>query len=152
MLWRESYATRILRDVECPVTQLVSLDGNLHLPESCVWVGGFGFQALADQGVWWRLFQSDFPSDPQVLKVFVVDRASGAEISTADSLVPGSESSRCLLAEDPNEFWQNLVHPDTESRGFAALIRGSQIPLLMIGPPTEDAWEEFSNSWRSFKT
>jgi hypothetical protein len=22
------------------------------------------------------------------------------------------------------------------------------IPLMMIGPPTEDAWEEFSREWR----
>jgi hypothetical protein len=149
MLWRESYATRILRDVACPVVQMVNLDGSQEFPEVCIWIGGFGFQALADQGVWWRLFQSDFPNDPLVRKVFIVERVSSQETAMADSLVPGSEASRCTLGEDANGFWKNLVQPDQENRGFAALIVGNQIPLLMVGPPTEEAWEEFSEAWRT---
>ncbi|MBS1700687.1 MAG: hypothetical protein JST12_03430 [Armatimonadetes bacterium] len=145
MLWRKHYETRILRDLPCPVTQLVALDGDSKNYESEVWIGGIGFAALAEQEVWWRLFQSDFPNDERVRRVFVVESADAKTVETALSLIPPSQSSRTLLALDLNQAWQRALETD---QGLTALIEGGRIPLAMTGPPTEDAWELFHDEWK----
>lgn len=149
MLWRSAYQTRIERDLHCPEAEIVTLDGSPLKHQTEVWVAGFGFQALADQGVWWRLFLSDFPNDPQVRKVFICPGVGKSELETALSLVPPSEVARVLLVSDPNDFWSKVIQPANSQQGFAVIIEGGRIPLAMIGPPTEDAWEEFHNEWKA---
>ena len=148
MLWRETYSPRVKRDLACPVAQFVCLDGIPSSVSSEVWIGGFGFLAAADQGVWWRLFQSDFRGDDRVRRVFIVDKVGTADLETALSLVPGSEARRTFMIEDPNHFWKELVKPDCPERGFAVIMSEGKVPLLMIGTPTEEAWEEFSREWQ----
>ena len=148
MLWREPYSPRILRELACPVAQVVGLTGIPAQLSTEVWIGGFGFLAATDQGVWWRLFQSDFRGDDRVRRVFIIEKVGTAELETALSLVPGSEADRCLMIEDPNHFWASMVEPDCAERGFAALISEGVVVLLVVGPPTESAWEEFSREWQ----
>jgi hypothetical protein len=152
MLWKQPYETRILRDLPGPVGLILSLDGSPILNGPQVWVGGFGFEAISDQGVWWRLFKSDFAGDKAIKKVFIFDGALSGHIQNAHALIPRSEADSCLLVEDGNEMWRKTVNPDGPTRGFAAIIVESTITLLMVGPPTEDAWEEFSNCWRVTRT
>jgi hypothetical protein len=147
MLWKQPYSTIIFRDVPCPVATITSLTGSVVTHERQVWIGGFGFDAIGDQGVWWRLFQSDFAGDQQIRKVFIWDCLSDEIIESAFAIVPRSEANQCLLVEDPSRFWQKLIQPKLSSRGFAAIIEDAKISLLMVGPPTEEAWEEFSSLW-----
>ncbi len=148
MLWRESYSPVIRRNLTCPATQSVALDGLVSKSSCEVWIGGFGFLAAADQGVWWRLFQSDFRNDGRVKRVYILESADPGEVQTALSLIPRSEVHRCLLVEDPNHFWSDLIEPDNPARGFTAIIENGSIPLLVVGPPTEEVWEEFSREWQ----
>jgi hypothetical protein len=148
MVWRKSYQTKLLADLPLPATKIHSINGfELRMDNVQIIVGGFGFNAIADQGVWWRLFQSDFANDDRILKGFIVESVDSFAQRESASLVPPSEHSRCVLIEDPIHAWQDLIKPDRENVGFAAVIVGSEIPILMIGPPTEEAWEDFSNYW-----
>jgi hypothetical protein len=151
MLWKQPYETKILRDLVCPVASIISLNGNPIVHSRQVWIAGFGFSATTDQGVWSRLFQSDFPQDDAIYKVFILDRKiEHGDFDIASSLYPPSQRAQCQLVEDNNNAWFNLVNPDSSERGFAAILEDDgRIPLLMIGPPTEDAWEEFSSCWHS---
>lgn len=131
----------------CPVTPVMSLDGSgQQLPEVCI--ASFGFAAIGDQNLWWKLFQSDFPDDSRIRRFFIFEAAEVEDVNMVQSLVPPSESDRCFVIEDPSCVWANLVKPDKEHHAFAAIIENGMIPLMMIGPPTEDAWEEFSREWR----
>lgn len=143
-MFRQPYVTTIVRDVALPATLLSTLDGAELRDETQVWIGGFGVDFLGEQTVWWRLFQSDFPGDKRVVKTFIYPAVSTRNIETILDATAPSEHSRCCLIEDPNAFWNELIVP---RRGFAAIIEAGKIPLLMIGPPTEDAWEEFSDAW-----
>jgi hypothetical protein len=149
MVWKEPYVTKVLRDLSCPATMVMCLDGTRTTHDSQVWVGGFGFGSTADQGVWWRLVQADFPGDGRVYKAFVLASVGKAETESALSMVPQSESGRCLLVQDSNSLWAEMVCPLGDCRGFAAIIENSKVSLLMVGPPTEEAWEEFSAYWRT---
>ena len=151
MLWKQPYETKILRDLACPAALVINLNGNPIVHGRQVWIAGFGFGATTDQGVWARLFQSDFPQDDAVLRVFILDRkVESGDYDIVSSLYPPSQRSQCRLVEDTNSFWLNMVNPDSNDRGFAAIVEeDGTIPLLMIGPPTEEAWEEFSNCWQS---
>lgn len=149
MLWRQSYQTRVLRDLDCPDLSIASADGTPVTHERGVWICGFGFGCFTEQGVWARLFQSDFPRDPNVKKVFIFDSVGPEKFESLQALVAPSELENCLLIEDPQQAWRKLTEPDHLERGFTAIVEGQTIPLLMVGPPTEDAWEEFSDLWRT---
>ena len=147
MVWRQPYETRILRHAACPATPVMNLEGEAQqLPEVCI--ASFGFSAINDQNLWWKLFQSDFPNDPKVRRVFIFDTVAVEDIKMASSFIPPSESYRCFVIEDPYRVWADLVQPEKEHHAFAAIIENGIIPLMMVGPPTEDAWEEFSREWR----
>ena len=128
-----------MRDLPCP-------NPTTRGPE--VWICGFGFAAIADQGIWWKLFQSDFPGDSRIRRVFFVDEITPEGEQLALSLVPRSEADQVRLIADMDHAWRNLIQPDNEQRGFAIMFDNGAIPIMMIGPPTEDAWEEFSREWR----
>lgn len=147
MLWRKSYQTRVERDLSCPVAEIVSLDGSPVGDQTEVWIAGFGFEATTDQGVWWRLFQSDFPDDARIIRVFICPSVGKGELETALSLVPPSQISRTYLVADPSGLWRQTIRPNSDDQGFAIIIEKGKIPLAMIGPPTEDAWDEFHNEW-----
>ena len=150
MLWRQSYKTRIDQDFVCPVVESVSIaPTDYSADDRQVWIGGFAFNGLNEQAVWSRLFQSDFPRGQRVHKVFIFESIGNTEIQEIHSLVAPSEAKKCLLIIDPKRGWESLVRPDHPGRGFAAIKEGEKISLLMVGPPTEDAWEEFANQWRA---
>ncbi len=128
-----------MRDLPCP-------SPTTQGPE--VWICGFGFAAIADQGIWWKLFQSDFPGDLRTKRIFFVEQVTAEAEQLAMSLVPRSEADQVQLYDDTDHQWRNIIQPDSEQRGFAVMIDNGRISIIMVGPPTEDAWEEFSREWR----
>lgn len=152
MLWRQRYDTKILHDLPCPVAEVARLTTDDRPESTEVWIGGFGFQAIADQGVWWRLFQSDFPNDERVKKVFIFSKVGNDEFETVRSLVAPSELPHVSLVSDPVGKWRETLEPQDDLTGFAAIIRGPSIPLAMVGPPTEDAWDVFHDAWAVLRT
>ena len=146
MLWRQHYETRILRDLRCEVIEGYNLNGGQNDQALQVWIAGFGFDGVPLQGVWSRLFQSDFPKDQRIKKVFIFPEIDEEVQQSVQSLAPPSQYDQTLLIADPSGNWSNLIQPNDQP-GFAAIVDGKHIHLLMTGPPTEDAWEEFQREW-----
>jgi hypothetical protein len=136
VIWRESYSTRV---IECPV--LPSLAGrNLSahswslLPGGSL-VGGFSPEALVQMEIWCRLIGD------RAVSVLLRSAWRHADFAEIQSLVPKSRWNRTVLGE-PDIAWRELIAPDSEGRAFAAI--NTSPALLMVGPPTEEAWERFS--------
>jgi hypothetical protein len=151
MLWREHYEPVVKQNLVLPVSKLEWLRGEARDTSHSVWICGFGLNAVADQGVWWRLMQSEFQVDPDVYRVFIRQDWTTKQKRDALASVPPSEHSTTLLMSDSQNSWKNLIQPDKPERGFAVVIKGQLIERLVIGPPTEEVWEAYSNLWRSLR-
>lgn len=126
MLWRTSYEPRVLRDAEAP-----SGEGLL--------LGAFDVRAQSEIGVWTRLF--DEAGLDYRIRLFR-DEWTEKERRTVDAVFPPSVRARIELATERG--WAETVAPDRPERTFAALIQEGRAKMLVIGPPTEEVWEEFS--------
>ncbi len=143
MLWKPTYETRVLHDVALARLEGRTLDGqDGAAPVEGVMLGAFGPFAGAEIGVWRRLIEEAFPGQ-KVPTVLV--RATWTErerrtiaTSTAPGLHPWT-----LLANDPGGTWAATIGPDRAERAFGAVVRGGSAGLVMIGLPTEEAWDLF---------
>jgi hypothetical protein len=152
VLWREPYQTRISGNHLIPeLDDIDSIRGGRNVSSTAVWIGGFGFNAISDQGVWWRLFQEAFPGDPCVFRAFILPKWTTKKRMEAISVVPPSEHVSSLLISDPDYHWEKLVDPDKPERGFTAIVLPGTVDLLMVGPPTEEAWDQFRERWGSLR-
>lgn len=147
MSWRAHYQTRILNDKDYPVCSITTLSGEPVPEGDQVWLGSLGFEAISEQGTWWRLFKNDFPEDPRVFRVFVFDSVDAASLDLAVNIVPPSEARRTLLVADPSRHWSRMLDIESGTTAFAAMICGSTIPVVMVGSATEDAWDTFCQFW-----
>jgi hypothetical protein len=68
-----------------------------------------------------------------------------------EAVLPPSVFARTTVSE-PVADWRNLIHPDRPERSFAVLENGSTIEMLVVGPPTEDVWEEFENRLKRLRS
>ena len=146
MLWRPTYETRVLHDVALPRLEGRTLDGqDGAAPVESIMLGAFGPFAGAEIGVWRRLIEETYPGR-KVPSVLV--RATWTErerrtlaTSTAPSLHPWT-----LLANDPAGAWSTAIGPDRVERAFGAVVRSGTAGLLMVGLPTEEAWDLFQST------
>jgi len=96
-----------------------------------VWVGGYGLLALPELEIWRRLFLADGLALPVRVLIQSIWTATDLELATA--MVAPSQASelRFLAGEIGPEIPRDRIfawHPATGT--------------LMLGPPTEDAWEQ----------
>jgi hypothetical protein len=140
MIWRESYTTRILVDPNVPV--LSSVGGG---EGPAIIAASFATHSIIEQGVWWRLFQSDFRSFSSRFLVFVQENDEKLDKEEIDAIVAVSDHEKIRYVEDLDQNLRRLCGTAEKTRGFAAIVTQNSVPLIMIGPPTEDAWEQFSN-------
>lgn len=95
-------------------------------------VGCSGLEGLVGLGVWWRLMDQSGVRFATV----VLGEVSGSE---AELVVPRSRHATVVVVD---------------SLPWASFLAGRpmawcpQAHLLMLGPPTEDAWEEFEAACR----
>lgn len=146
MLWKPTYETRILADI--PLVRLVgrtldSQDG--AAPVEGAMLGAFGPFASAELGVWRRLLHDAYP-ERAVPTVLVRTAWSERERRTIATATPPKEQPWTLLANDPDNSWSQAVSPDRAERAFAAIVKDGQAKLLMVGLPTEEAWDQFLGS------
>ncbi len=143
MLWKTPYETRVLQGVALPRLEGRTLDGqDGAAPVEGAMLGAFGPFAVGEIGIWRKLLEEAYP----LRKVpTVLVRASWNErerrtlaIATAPALHPWT-----LLANDPSGAWSAAVGPDRAERAFGAVVRGGVASLLMVGLPTEEAWDRF---------
>lgn len=143
MLWKPAYETRVLRSVPLPRLVGRTLDSQDGAgPVEGVMLGAFGPFASAELGVWRRLLNDAFPARP-IPTVLVRALWSERERRTIATATPPKDQAWTLLANDPENAWSALVAPDRAERAFAAVVRDGMAELLMVGMPTEEAWDEF---------
>ena len=143
MLWKPTYETRVLRGVTLHRLEGRTLDGqDGAAPVEGAMLGAFGPFATAELGVWRRLIEEAYPAKrvPTVLvrAVWSERERRTLAVATAPSLHPWT-----LLANDPSGAWSGAIGPDRAERAFGAVVRGGVAELVMVGLPTEDAWDEF---------
>ena len=134
MLWREPYRTRILREVDFPSDF-----------EFAAVVGGFSLACDVGRQVWSRLIQSDFGADARYGEVVFRPFWTSEERLELEAITPLSRLFRTRLLEDPGGAWRTLVEPDSDNQPFSLI---HPLRLLMVGPPTEEAWQEFADGLR----
>ncbi|MCA0361418.1 MAG: hypothetical protein LCH41_10215 [Armatimonadetes bacterium] len=118
MLWKAHYSTIVLTDVTMWAEE-----------EARVIVGGFGPQDLGDMELWLRLIESE-----QALQdAWRVDLTAFSKEDRED-LIRASWVKKSLTQKPPewSETWPRRVY------AYCPPAR-----LLMIGPATEDAWDQF---------
>jgi len=117
VLWRAAYEPQVLGPFPVP-----TFDGVL--------VGGFDVLSLSEMEIWMRLLESSG-----------IDWRFGlvGDWDVSD-LVRPSRLSRCMRLE---EFWRSAVSPDRVERSFCAFVRDGVAVRTVVGPPTEEVWEEF---------
>jgi hypothetical protein len=143
MLWKPTYETRILESVDLPRLVGRTLDGQDGAgPVEGPMLGAFGPFASAELGVWRRLLQEAFPTR-LVPTILVRTEWTERERRTIATATPPGQHPWTLLANDPEGLWSKAVGPDRAERAFGAIVRGGVAELLMVGLPTEEAWDRF---------
>lgn len=137
MLWREGYAPKFRPDAVAPVLTGTTLAG-----EADSWTGPTiavtSLGALATVGLWTRLFRSEA----------LPFRVAGIGPSARElrDFFPPSDRSWVVIPVDPEE-WRAFL-PESAAETTVAVVRCGLPGFLLVGPPTEDAWERFVNEIR----
>lgn len=135
MLWRPEYQTVVLRGVELPeIAGSLLSGGPWRSSESLITVIAPGVSDLRDLEIWWRLLAS---ADLAQASVAVFHSAESPDLLR--SLLPPSRHPRTATSEKL-ALWSAVV---AQNAVLAAIPLAG---LAMVGPPTEDAWEEFEEA------
>lgn len=149
MLWRERYDTRVQYDVEAvPITGTALSAHSETLSRGHIVLGAFSPEGYMGMGVWLRLIEAEY-GIASVRLVFFDEAWSSDEREDLALVIPKSLQNRTLLCSTGAEFWRETVEPDHPGRAFAALLSDSGVRCLMIGPPTEERWDEFQAAVQS---
>lgn len=126
MLWRESYVPDVRKNVllpaECDAEALV--------------IGAFSLAALREVELWVRLARE--ANVPFTESYWLIPEEKAA----LSSLLAPSRFQAASVRDD-REAWLAALHPIDPSRSFAAISK-SNSPMVIVGPSTEDAWEEMT--------
>ena len=71
-------------------------------------------------------------------------------LETLKQITPRSRWAQTVVIVDPEGLWQTLVHPEDDDHAFALIQNEERAELIMVGPPTEDAWERFLIQAKSY--
>ncbi len=136
MLWRPGYQPIVKRNVPVPTLNAQALDGTTRETPSIL-VGGFSEHSLMEQDTWRRL------AEDADLTAHLLQVVFGRSAEFLATLVPPSRRARTAVSAE-GAAWAAIVEPDRPTRAFAALILDGVAEILVVGPPTEDVWEEFA--------
>jgi len=132
MLWRNAYSPRVL---DGDVFPTLSVDCDLV-------AGGFDLRAQGEIGIWVRLFQSgDIRKRFRIL--LIAPAWNDASRNLAEAVFPRSLHAHLQFVEDPGEAWREALEPDRPERSFAAVVSDGAVLLGVVGPPTEEVWDQF---------
>ncbi len=141
MLWRTPYETPAAEAVGLPTLAGDFLSGESWiLLDDFVLVGAFDLRGLSEVGIWLRLLDD---AGVGAVVAFFESEWVAADRSALEVSVPYSQHGHTLMATDPKGEWLDLISPDKPERAFAAVVKGHAATVLMAGPPTEEAWDEF---------
>ena len=139
MLWRAKFDTWEPDSKPIPPTVAASLSGEvLELHDGDILIGGFDPRAQVELGIWSRLI-SQADAETHIRTLFLVD---AAHIPFVEAVTPKSLWSSTSVGA-ANQEWESLILPDRPERSFACIVREGLFDPLMIGLPTEEAWDRF---------
>lgn len=143
MIWREAYRTRSLGPVALPPLSMLDLDGKaVAFEQPALIIGAFDPRAHREVELWSRLIGGSFPGYDPSFRLYL----GGTDTRRREALAaihPPSRHRQVRLAEDPDGAWRSLIEPDRPERSFGLIAVDGRSHRLMVGPPTEEAWEEF---------
>lgn len=142
MLWRTGYQTIVRNDVVIPESRIWDLTGEVvNVAGPIAFALGFSARSFQQREVWRRLFEAELPIPFWTGVISEDNLAESTELLQA--MTPKSRWSSTVVVLDPQRAWRNLIEPEDEERCFALISRGNTADVVMIGPPTEEAWERF---------
>ncbi len=131
MLWRESYSPTVIRDrIRTPFSD-----------ESLVYVGSYALEASREVEIWWRLFEQELPG-------FLVEVVPESLRDEVIALRAPSRHSRIRF----DSAALGVIDEVEPHRAFCAVVRAGIAELVVIGPPTEEVWDEVCQLWREIRT
>jgi hypothetical protein len=135
------YRTKVGTSVDIPPLVGSHLDGSPFVSDGVVvLLGAFSLKAIGEVSLWRKLLESrDTPFLIGLFRTGWADR----QIEEVEACFPPSLHGQVILALDEADSWSTLVEVDKSSRAFAAVISGDRADVLMVGPPTEEAWDLF---------
>ena len=77
--------------------------------------------------------------------VYLLAEDSPKELAKLGAITPGSHWASTGIAKASSD-WTRTIQPDRPGRSFAAFQKGGVLNPLMIGLPTEDAWDRFQSA------
>jgi hypothetical protein len=92
------------------------------------------------------LFEEDFAGE--VVELLITD---GQETQQIADLRPPSRKSRIRTTADVLK-WKEAVGDIPDGRAFCTLIQNGVAIIRVIGPPTEEVWDEVTTLWRTIRT
>lgn len=131
MIWRASRLTQVRENVALPYT---GPDGIL--------VGALDLGALRDLAIWRRLIQTSLPEE-KLATLLVAAAWPPKARRTAEAAFPPSDLAGIAFVADAEGDWRSALEGETL---FVALVRANQIPLLILGAPTDEAWDRLEDA------
>ena len=145
MLWRAKYSTWEPHAATMPPLEGIALDESpFKASGRFVVLGGFDLRAQAEIGVWKRLLAEAQPG-VRIWTVYLLESGRASKLTMVQSMTSKSEWPTTVVAES-TALWRELIQADRPERSFAGLVSGVVIDPLMIGVPTEEAWDRFRDS------
>jgi hypothetical protein len=143
LISNQRYTTRVRQQVAVPKITGVTLAGSRWTPGAReTYLGAFGLAALSEIGIWTKLLHS--AGLPSRILMIDEDPKNGLSAKLRTSFAP-SRLQDIVLIDDPNGEWRAFVEPDCPERAFAMHVRGPLADPLMLGLPTEQAWDLFQD-------
>jgi hypothetical protein len=140
LLWHDPVVTRVSENVPFPAAAGQTLSGKpWNFGGNGVLLGAFSLLAQSELGVWMRLL--DDAKIPFSVLLIAPDWA--ARRNDAILTFPPSQRDRVILVTDVGNKWSTLINADSLDRAFAAFVEKGTAQPLMVGAPTEDAWDRF---------
>lgn len=133
MLWRRTYEPRVAEGVALPDSTI----------STSILLGAFDARGQAELGIWLRLLESA-SLDRHVSLAFIRPAWTPKDRRLVEAIIPPSRRTQIAWVEDPEGKWAAVIQPDRPERCFAALLSDGVADMLIVGPPTEDVWERFS--------
>jgi hypothetical protein len=131
MIWRASRPTRYREDATLPYEVA---DG--------IVVGALDLAALRDLAIWRRLIQTSLP-DVKLTTLLIAEAWTPKVKRSASAAFPPSEWAEISFVTDPERKWPAATEGETL---FVALVRNEKVPLLILGAPTDEAWDRLEDA------
>lgn len=140
MVWREAYSTRVLDAPSLSLPELKAYDSGepFATPSGTwVWLAGPDLKVQLKLGVWLRLLDSLKAPPARVISTWSGHPAASDKRTWA-AVVPRSQQA-LWTSMDANPF-------EIDAPLIAAAMHGSHAEIVMLGAPTEEAWDAFQEA------